>query len=295
MVFFFLATVGWAFSAVLLNQSEAIFRFFNFNASPQNLILFKLSVGFSIIFILYSLPHLSSIKILPEVYASGDEEIPSNNTPSSKKLDVITVSNELIGTHEITLRNLTDAFLVGSMGKVAVSAMSQALTIQGKLILGASTIASLGAVVGGLRAMDRAKNNLKVPENSSDTLESSPPSSPCDNFTVNSPLEESSSDNLMTVINSVETLLGITLILFIMLILFIWFKSKIESIKPGDTYKTKHLSPDNVEWLLEKSKIFLSRSSMFYLYYVPILILFNLVFALYFTIEIKDFLSMFKF
>ena len=109
------------------------------------------------------------------------------------------------------------------------------------------TATSVGSVAMGLKSMNQVRSN-HVP--STEPFER-PPSPTNDSFSIESPNSEFSSDNLMVVFQSIQTLLVIALILFIFFVFFLWLKTKLDSVVIKDVCKFWNLQEDTAEWCIK--------------------------------------------
>lgn len=284
-----LVAVGWVLASLPLNLVEMILRRFFPQVGYKSLVISYFLTSGLILFFLYIFLTPLINNTFPEVYASGSEPESGENSKFSPQ--IVTVSNDVLGEHKFDIRNITDAVMVGVVGKAAVSAMSHAPTIGGKAVLAASTTLGLGIVATGLKSMNKARN---YPSNS-DSLNSRPISPTNDNFTINNPHEETISGNLMVVFQVVQVLLITALVLFIFFVFFLWLKSKLEAVTIKDVSHFWSLKEDSAEWWVNKMKAFLDKNLKFYLISFTILIFFNLGFALYFVTDLADFLSTYRF
>lgn len=294
VLFFALIVIGWALTSVSLTLVERILkRFFPQTGEKSLIITYLLTGGLILFFLYFFLPPLAN-NTFSEVYASGLE--PDSEKYSDFAPQIITVSNDLLGEYKFDVRNVTDALMVGVVGKVAVAAMSHSSTIGGKAALATSTALGLGVVALGLKAMNNARaNNVSSNNVSSSDLDERPPSPTNDNFSIDSPNEETTFENLMMVFQVVQVLLVTALVLFIFFVFFLWLKSKLDMVTIKDISRFWNLKEDNAEWWVNKMKGFFDRSLKFYLISFTLLILFNLSFALYFVTDLANFLSTYRF
>lgn len=309
-----LVAVGWVLASLSLNLVEMILRRIFPQVGHKSLVISYFLTSGLILFFLYTFLTPLVNNTFSEVYANGSDP-ESGETPKFSP-QIVTVSNDVLGEHKFDIRNVTDALMVGVVGKAAVSAMSHAPTIGGKAVLAASTTLGLGLVATGLKSMNKARNNPspargtragsdprghyvapRASKNSNDSYSSnSRPTSPTnDNFTINSSHEETISDNLMMVFQVVQVLLITALVLFIVFIFFLWLKSKLETVTIKDVCHFWTIQEESAERAVSKVKAFLDKNLKFYLISFTILIFFNLGFALYFVTDLANFLSAYRF
>jgi hypothetical protein len=288
-----LVTVGWVLASLSLNLVETILRRIFPQVGHKSLVISYFLTSGLILFFLYTFLTPLVNNTLSEVYANGSDP-ESGETPKFSP-QIVTVSNDVLGEHKFDIRNITDAVMVGVVGKAAISAMSHAPTIGGKAVLATSTALGLGAVAMGLKSMNKARSNPSKISNDSNSSNGRPTSPTNDNFTINSPHEETISDNLMVVFQVVQVLLITALVLFIVFIFFLWLKSKLDTVTAKDVCHFWTIQEENAEWIVSKVKAFLDKNLKFYLISFTILIFFNLGFALYFVTDLANFLSAYRF
>lgn len=288
-----LVAVGWVLASLSLNLVEMILRRIFPQVGHKSLVISYFLTSGLILFFLYTFLTPLVNNTFSEVYANGSDP-ESGETPKFSP-QIVTVSNDVLGEHKFDIRNVTDALMVGVVGKAAVSAMSHAPTIGGKAVLAASTTLGLGLVATGLKSMNKARNNPSKNSNDSYSSNSRPTSPTNDNFTINSSHEETISDNLMMVFQVVQVLLITALVLFIVFIFFLWLKSKLETVTIKDVCHFWTIQEESAERAVSKVKAFLDKNLKFYLISFTILIFFNLGFALYFVTDLANFLSAYRF
>lgn len=281
ILFFTLIGLGWIITSLILNILETVLIWIYPKANNIHYILLTFFVGFFVTLLsnifLFSLEN----NTFSFVHNSG---VPDDNLPKGISPFEVKLSNSTLGETIFDMRNVTDTFILGVIGKTVVSAMGKASSIPGKMALGATAAVSLGSVAGAFKYLNSYKKNT------SSSSGTTPPITE-DNFSIRSSLEPHTFENIGGLLNMVSILLGLALLLFVIFILLLMLERNLSSLDFKSIFITKNVSQENIDWFISKIKSFLTKNLRFYLISLTTLIVFNLSFSLYFIVDVAEFIS----
>ena len=282
VLFFFLIGLGWMVTSLAQHFLEVILDNYFPKANKATYVILILLVGMIITLLSYTFLFSLENNTFTEVYNSGSTE---DNTPPAVSPFEVKVSHTTLGETTFDMRNVTDTVLLGVIGKTVVGAMGKTSRISGKIALGMT--AAISAVAGVIKHINNYRKY--TPSSSGTTPSSSGTTPPNDNNPLNSSLESSIFENIGGLLSMVSILLTLTLLLFVVLVLLLLFERNFPSLDFKNNFITKDLSRENLDWFVNKIKLFLTKNLRLNLIILTVLILFNLSFSLYFILDVTEF------
>lgn len=277
--------VGWSLASTFFSLVEFLLNYFSSSIGKKTIIKVKLSILTFLILVLFLISPYSE-EIVNLVYASEGDN-PEDHTPSKTLYSL-----------KLETRHVLDGCAFALITKFGISAMSQSSTVGGKAVLAATSVGALGAVyamskyaenVGNAGRLTNTNLTLEVSSKEVNSASKSKSNSSSD-FNVNSSLEDTGIEALVEMLKIIEALLSVALILFIAFLTILWMRHKINSSPLFLNKMPKPFCGNIGQWFIKRiSKLFYA-SSVLYLVWITVLILFILSASRYYIGVVLEFL-----